>query len=299
MTRLVKGAIVLCIIMAVTGCKLVIVSTSGGDVVSSSGQHDCAGGNLCEIEITSDDFTETFTAMPREGYVFEKWQGGPGFNCPDSTSPTCVVTNAGFIGLFGQGAAIHIASDTIDHVMPVYQFVGIDTDGDGTPNHIDEDDDNDGIPDVGDTCPLNPDLACGGPYVIADGKIWFQPSLFTGLTWNTINQSCPGGKCNGLLNGYNMDGWTWASGVDVQSLFDSYGTFSGDSEACPSADSFFYDGWIKTNSNTFIGNTIDIAGQISNNQSSMGYLYYCGTDTNTVGVSGLMWPVGAWFYQSP
>jgi hypothetical protein len=45
--------------------------------------------------------------------------------------------------------------------MPIFKDVGIDTDGDGVRNELDEDDDNDGIFDIDDLCPLNPNLNCG------------------------------------------------------------------------------------------------------------------------------------------
>lgn len=144
-------------LLTLTGCKLAVIVTSGGDVQSSSGTRNCAGGNVCEFNINSDDFNETFTAIPRPGYEFEKWQAGKDFNCADSTDPVCVISNVG-VGAIGEAVLNVLAGDKIDYAMPRFVFVGIDTDGDGIKNHLDDDDDNDGVLDVDDAFPENPDL---------------------------------------------------------------------------------------------------------------------------------------------
>jgi hypothetical protein len=100
-----------------------------------------------------------------------------------------------------------------------------DSDGDGIKNYLDYDDDNDGIFDVDDACPLNPSLNCVTT-IFADGKEWLQVSLFTNLSWNDINAVCPvgnGGVCSGALNGHDISGWTWASAPELGALFDYYG----------------------------------------------------------------------------
>ena len=109
------------------------------------------------------------------------------------------------IGLFATG-----------HIMPIYKDVGIDTDGDGIRNDLDEDDDNDGVLDSIDICPLNSNPTCTSPIidvVKVNGKTWAQVNLFVGLFWGDINTVCPEGHCisNGVLNGYDMTGWEWAS----------------------------------------------------------------------------------------
>lgn len=56
---------------------------------------------------------------------------------------------------------------------------------------------------------------------LGDGKEWAQINLFTNLSWDTINTACPAGVCTSgtQLNGYKMDGWTWASVYDVGELY--------------------------------------------------------------------------------
>lgn len=63
--------------------------------------------------------------------------------------------------------------------------------------------------------------------VVIGDKEWAQVSLFTGLSWNEINDVCPenSGVCNAggelTANGqtWDMTGWTWATIVEVGDLF--------------------------------------------------------------------------------
>ena len=103
----------------------------------------------------------------------------------------------------------------------------LDSDGDGIRNDLDYDDDNDGILDTDDTCPVNPRIDCVMDItdtIFVNGKEWAQVDLFTNLSWDDINAVCPAGMCNGTLNGYDMSGWTWASSRDLQALFNEFGT---------------------------------------------------------------------------
>ncbi len=298
MKMLQRGILVIGSLVVLSGCKLAIAVTSGGEVISESGTYRCTSSRVCEIQISEDDFDETFTAVPAEGYEFEKWQGGPGFNCPGSTDPSCRVTNTGFLALFGEFAVTHLGSDKIDHLMPIFKWVGIDTDGDGTPNRFDEDDDNDGLLDDDDPCPLNADPACGvGPFVIGDGKIWYQPDLFIGETWESIDAVCSGGPCNGVLAGLNMDGWTWATRGQVNSLINSYGNiwFGND---CGGVEDFFEEGWRKTNSTFFTGVVYDLMAFTSEGTNNAAYITGCEAYRLT-GLANLADSVGAWFFQSP
>ena len=185
---------------------------SGGDVTSASGTRNCAGGSLCEHNITDSTFNDSFTAVAKPGYVFTKWNKGAGFLCGDSTNPTCTISNVGTAG----NAAIEgiIATGQFFYAMPLFDFVGIDTDGDGQKDHVDADDDNDGVLDVDDNCPLeapNKD-GFGCPYnpdfVTANGRQWFQADLFKYLTWHQIDAVCPSGVCvdGGQLSGHDMTG---------------------------------------------------------------------------------------------
>ena len=121
-----KTLFICCIATVVTGCKFALMVTADGDVSSSSGTRDCAGGTICEFEITDTDFSETFTATAREGYVFSKWQAGDGYLCANSTNPVCAVSNVPATGIPGVDA--FILTGTYFYAKPVFTFVGIDTD---------------------------------------------------------------------------------------------------------------------------------------------------------------------------
>ena len=159
LNHLSRSLLLIVVAVAISGCKIAVMVTTGGDVQSLSGINNCAGGNVCEINITSNDFDDTFTAVPREGYEFVKWQEGDGFKCGGSTSPTCRINNTALD--INPVIADLIAQDSFDYLVPIFRFVGIDTDGDGVKNYADQDDDNDGVLDADDPCPLDPNPGCG------------------------------------------------------------------------------------------------------------------------------------------
>ena len=159
-----KSLLIALSLLTLSGCKLGVIVTEGGDVESASDIRDCAAGTVCEFEINDTNFTDAFTAVPKDGYQFVKWRGGSDFFCADQVNPTCALSNVGGAG----NATIEavVASFQLFLIMPVFEFVGIDTDEDGIFDHLDPDDDDDGIPDGDDPCPLNPDPLCGPAAVV-------------------------------------------------------------------------------------------------------------------------------------
>jgi len=224
---------VLSISASISGCKLDLIVSSGGDVTSASGTRDCAGGTVCEFNVTDFTFNDSFTAVARPGFIFSKWSAGDGFQCANSTNPTCTINNS----VLTPGNPLIdevMASDRVFYALPLFTFVGIDTDGDGTMNHFDPDDDNDGVLDGADDCPLeSPNLDGHGcpndpNLVTVNGRQWYQPELFVGVTRFAIAAVCPGGACinGGELNGQDMTGWTWADATAVSDLI--YGHYEID-----------------------------------------------------------------------
>lgn len=69
--------------------------------------------------------------------------------------------------------------------------------------------------------------------VIVGTQEWAQVDLFTNVSWSTLNSQCPGGVCSlsSTVNGYDLNGWTWASIQEVQSMFN---VFTGQSTPAPS-----------------------------------------------------------------
>jgi len=55
--------------------------------------------------------------------------------------------------------------------------------------------------------------------VTVGDKEWAQVSLFSNLSWNTMDAACPAGVCAGTLNGFDVSGWTWASAFETGDLF--------------------------------------------------------------------------------
>ena len=73
------------------GCKIVQTSTSGGSIISASGSHDCPEDSVCEVDIPNGErFSDTFVAVPNNGYAFAGWRGFESYLCAGG-SPTCVV----------------------------------------------------------------------------------------------------------------------------------------------------------------------------------------------------------------
>lgn len=180
-----KLTLLLALLSLVAGCKLAVIVIQGGEVQSvASGT--CMAGDLCIHEITADDFSETFTAVPDSDWAFVRWNAGGDFLCADDTNPVCVVSNVG-LGANPAAQAI-IDSEKSYHLMPIFAFLG-------SPVDV-----------------IN----------AADGNEWAQPRNFAGVTYNEIAAACPGGVCSGILNGYNVDGWNWAPGPMVAALFNAY-----------------------------------------------------------------------------
>jgi hypothetical protein len=228
MDGIVRHLVLISIVLLVPGCKLAVMVSSEGNVLSSSETRHCNGPGYCEFDIVESSFSDTFTAVPRPGFEFVRWQDGNGFLCADATDPVCTVempndtVGAAIVALFNTGS-----------IRPVFSNPGgVDTDDDGTINELDADDDNDGLPDSSDDCPLDgPDLnGLGCPTipdeetVLVGDRLWVQPNLFPDLSWHDINAACPAstGTCSGKIGDIDVSGWTWASGDEVSDLINTF-----------------------------------------------------------------------------
>ena len=178
-----RTLISLAIVGLVAGCKVAVIVVEGGEV-KSIGSGTCLEGEICMVQVIDTNFSDAFTAVPNPGWHFVKWNSGEGFFCGDSTDPTCTLSAVEFDG--NEGIEALIASDQTFYLMPIFEPV------------------------------LEPDT------VTVDDNEWAQVDQFTNLSWNDINAVCPAGVCSGILNGYNMTGWTWASGGDVAALLEQY-----------------------------------------------------------------------------
>ena len=172
----------------ITGCKLAVIVVEGGKVWST-GSGTCVAGTICIVDVTDPGFSEIFTAIPEDEMYFVKWNSGERFFCGGSTNPEC---NLSFEG-HEQTEAVQemVDSSEMFYLMPIFAMV--------------------------ESFPIE-------EIITADGKEWAQVDIFSGLSWKDINAVCSAdtGACSGVLNGYDITGWTWASVDEVNALFNFY-----------------------------------------------------------------------------
>ncbi len=182
MMKAIKFLLLAILVGIMAGCKLAVIVVEGGEV-QSDGSGTCVSSAICVVDVSDPYFSETFKAVPDEGWYFEKWNSGDSFFCGGSPDPNCTLSFEGQ----EESKAVEdmVASSEVFFLMPVFR-------------------------------PYPEDI------ITVNGNEWLQPALFTNLSWNDINAVCPAGVCSGELNGYDMTGWTWASIDDVNALFNSY-----------------------------------------------------------------------------
>jgi len=218
MNHVLKLLLLISIAALMTACKLAVIVVEGGEV-QSTGAGTCVAGTICVVEVTDPNFSETFTAIPDEGWYFQKWNSGDRFFCGDSSDLACHLSFKGHED--SKAVEDMVASTEVFYIMPVFRELS--------------------------------------PIIEVNGKLWAQPGLFVGISWNEIEAVCPApnGVCSGELNLVDLNGWTWASVKDVNELFNYYIGSDGD-ELDPMsrvgefdtkwASAFFGDGWQATNS---------------------------------------------------
>jgi hypothetical protein len=184
MVKAFKFFLFTCLVGIIAGCKIAVIVVEGGEV-QSTGSGTCLAGTVCIVEVTDTTFSDTFTAVADEGWYFEKWNTGSGFLCQNIESLSCPVSTNEVEG--NSHLEELLVSDETFYIMPVFRMSG---------------------PPITDT-------------ITVDGREWAQVDLFANLTWNDINAVCAAdtGVCSGELNGFDMNGWTWASVDDVEQTF--------------------------------------------------------------------------------
>ncbi|GAB5452214.1 MAG: hypothetical protein Hals2KO_25420 [Halioglobus sp.] len=117
MTTKLKITAITLLLVVLGGCKIHVLMPEGGEVQSvSSGT--CLSGNVCILQVSDTNYTETFTAIPQPGWQFAKWNNGEAFLCADSTNPVCVVTNVPLAG--NPTAEDFVASNGVLYLLPVF-----------------------------------------------------------------------------------------------------------------------------------------------------------------------------------
>ena len=76
----------LCAVVVLSSCRLVITTDAGGSIQSVSEALNC-DQPVCAFEIT-ESVTDTFTAVPAQGYRFVRWTG----ICTPAPTDSCETT---------------------------------------------------------------------------------------------------------------------------------------------------------------------------------------------------------------
>ena len=118
MLPLFNVVVILFVIALVAGCRVAVMVVEGGEV-ESVGSGTCAEGTICIVAVNDTNFSETFTAVPKTGWYFVRWNKGEDFLCGDSADRTCVISTVGTAGNAGIEAII--ASDETFYLMPVFK----------------------------------------------------------------------------------------------------------------------------------------------------------------------------------
>ncbi|MEM8941675.1 MAG: hypothetical protein AAGC91_05925 [Pseudomonadota bacterium] len=75
---------VLALLLALSACKVVLKVPEGGSIVSASGENSCSEG-ACTIDVgAANGLSDTFTAIPNEGFFFVEWKKAQGYLCGGS-----------------------------------------------------------------------------------------------------------------------------------------------------------------------------------------------------------------------
>jgi len=277
-----KFLLLLGITLLMAGCKLAVIVVEGGEV-QSDGSGTCVAGTICIVDVSDPYFSETFEAVPDEGWYFQKWNSGERFFCGGSNEPTCALSFEG--SEESEAVEEMVASSELFYLMPIFKT----------------------YQDI----------------IKVDGKEWLQPDLFTNLSWNDINAVCSAdtGVCSGELNGYDMNGWTWASVDDVNALFNHYigsdvlGPGPDDYEAegpgSPWAAAFYADGWfpnglrndgITDNTDGWVRDKSEEESAYSAYLSDVLFVVPIPDSVFTGNVGDVLdgkWFIGGWFYRIP
>ena len=108
-----------------SACRIEIKTPTSGAVSTTSGNIDCAVGQLCDIDLVDIYFDEEFIARPASGFVFEEWQDANGQLCRGEAG-TCSVSTAVFAGndFFEKLLSYQ---NIVAHLTPVFRSTGFHT----------------------------------------------------------------------------------------------------------------------------------------------------------------------------
>ena len=104
-------------VLAVSSCKLRVVTPLGGNVTTDSGSYTCEPDKPCDIDVVDLFFDETFSANPAPGYEFHAWRTQKRALCAGTAKPCSLST-----GIFEDFPALMdlLASDEVFYLKPVF-----------------------------------------------------------------------------------------------------------------------------------------------------------------------------------
>ena len=75
-----KTILFFCLVLLISACDHPLEIKGEGDILSSTGQRNCsledfqAGKPNCSRNTVQGDYVETYTAQPKSGWVFSRWE---------------------------------------------------------------------------------------------------------------------------------------------------------------------------------------------------------------------------------
>jgi hypothetical protein len=117
----------LSIIVFLQGCRVIQQVPTGGEVVSRTGLYDCPESTECNDEILTDEpWSESYMAVPREGYEFTGWGDGL---CSNKGPQICRMVNI---------PTDYTSADADTFLRPIFELAPTpgagDSDGDSLPD---------------------------------------------------------------------------------------------------------------------------------------------------------------------
>lgn len=110
----------LSVLLLLTGCKLVVIVPSGGEVSSSSGDYHCTESTKCSFDVADLDFLEVFVPHAAPGYRFAGWRSAKRTLCGGQEN-SCEIASA---GLASHPALLQLLeSDEEFYLEPIFEQV--------------------------------------------------------------------------------------------------------------------------------------------------------------------------------
>lgn len=116
----IRAVLLVLIIAALPGCRLMITVPTGGHVTGGSPAHFCDSGQSCNIEFANTGVSANFQAVPWDGWIFMGWRkdwkylcGGSQESCDLSTDNPYLLSTYPFITEL-------IESDELFFLQPVF-----------------------------------------------------------------------------------------------------------------------------------------------------------------------------------